>query len=138
MHWMLMPLRRYADFSGRSRRREYWMFFLLNLLISLAVWARLAVTFLAGMSETEMTVVMTPVFILYALVVLAFMIPGLAVTVRRLHDTDRSGWTLLLALVPLVGAILLIVYYCTEGTPGPNRFGPDPKANQRAGAPTFA
>ena len=138
MNWMLMPLYRYADFSGRSRRREYWMFFLLNLLISLAVWTLLAVTFLAGMSETEMTVVMLPVFILYGLVVLAFMIPGLAVTVRRLHDTDRSGWTLLLALVPLVGAILLIVYYCTEGTPGPNRFGPDPKAHHRPGAPTFA
>ena len=138
MHWMMMPLLRYADFSGRSRRREYWMFVLLNLLLSLAVWTLLAVTFLAGMSETEMTVVMLPVFILYGLVVLAFMIPGLAVTVRRLHDTDRSGWTLLLALVPLVGAILLIVYYCTEGTAGPNRFGPDPKAHQRRGAPTFA
>ncbi len=138
MHWMLMPLRRYADFSGRSRRREYWMFFLLNLLISLAVWTLLAVTFLLGMSETEMTVIMTPVFILYALIVLAFMIPGIAVTVRRLHDTDRSGWSLLLGLIPLVGAILLLVYYCTEGTPGPNRFGPDPKANERPGAPTFA
>ena len=138
MHWMMMPLLRYADFTGRSRRREYWMFVLLNLLLSLAVWTLLAVTFLAGMSETEMTVVMLPVFILYGLVVLAFMIPGLAVTVRRLHDTDRSGWTLLLALVPLVGAILLIVYYCTEGTPGPNRFGPDPKASYRPGAPTFA
>jgi uncharacterized membrane protein YhaH (DUF805 family) len=138
MHWMLMPLRRYADFSGRSRRREYWMFFLLNLLISLAVWTLLAVTFIAGMSETEMTVIMTPVFILYALIVLAFIIPGIAVTVRRLHDTDRSGWSLLLGLIPLVGAILLIIYYCTEGTAGPNRFGPDPKANERLGAPNFA
>ena len=138
MQWMLMPLRRYADFSGRSRRREYWMFFLFNMLISLAVWSLLAITFLAGLSETEMTVIMTPVFIVYGLVVLGFMIPGIAVTVRRLHDTDRSGWFILMGLIPLVGAILLLVYYCTEGTPGPNRFGPDPKADERPAAPAIA
>jgi len=138
MHWMLMPLRRYADFSGRSRRREYWMFVLFNLLIGLAVWTLLALTYLAGMSETEMTTVLTPVFVLYALVALGFAIPGLAVTVRRLHDTDRSGWSLLLGLIPLVGAIVLLVFYCTEGTAGPNRFGPDPKADDRLGAETFA
>ena len=138
MHWMLMPLRRYAEFSGRSRRKEYWMFFLLNLLISLAVWMLLALTFIAGLSEEAMMTVMTPVFILYAIVALALVIPGIAVTIRRLHDTDRSGWTLLLALIPLVGAIVLLVFYCTEGTPGPNRFGADPKADGRVGAPTFA
>ena len=138
MHWMLMPLRRYADFSGRSRRKEYWMFFLLNMLIGFVVWSLLAITFFAGMSETEMTAVLTPVFVLYGLIALGFAIPGLAVTVRRLHDTDRSGWTLLLGLIPLVGAIVLIVFYCTEGTPGPNRFGADPKAAERGGAPVFA
>ena len=133
MHWMLMPLRRYADFSGRSRRREYWMFFVLNLLIAAVVWGLLAATYLAGMSESAMTVVMTPVFILYGLAALALIIPGLAVTVRRLHDTDRSGWNILLGAIPLIGAILLLVFYCTEGTRGPNRFGPDPKAGEGAG-----
>jgi uncharacterized membrane protein YhaH (DUF805 family) len=59
---------------------------------------------------------------------LAVLLPGIAVSIRRLHDTDRSGWWLLIVLVPLVGAILLIVWYCTEGTRGPNRFGADPKA----------
>ena len=138
MHWMLMPLRRYAEFSGRSRRKEYWMFFLLNLLIGLVVWGLLLATFVAGMSEEAMTVVMTPVFILYGLVALAFIIPGLAVTVRRLHDTDRSGWNILLGLIPIVGVILLLVFYCTEGTPGPNRFGPDPKAGETARTAAFA
>ena len=138
MHWMLMPLRRYADFSGRSRRKEYWMFVLFNLLISLAVWTLLALTYALGFSESAMMTIMTPVFILYALVALALVIPGLAVTVRRLHDTDRSGWTILLALIPLIGAILLLVFYCTEGTPGDNRFGPDPKAGDRTSAAAFA
>ena len=138
MHWMLMPLRRYADFSGRSRRREYWMFFLFNMLIGLAVWTLLALLFVAGLSESAMMAVMTPVFALYGLAVLAFLIPGLAVTIRRLHDTDRSGWTLLLAFIPLIGAILLLVFYCTEGTPGPNRYGEDPKADDRGAAPAFA
>lgn len=138
MHWMLMPLRRYADFAGRSRRKEYWMFFLFNLLVSLVVWGLLAVTFLAGLSETEMTVIMTPVFLIYGLLVLALIIPGIAVTVRRLHDIDRSGWSILLGLIPVVGAILLIVFYCTEGTPGPNSYGDDPKAGERVGTTVFA
>lgn len=138
MQWMLMPLRRYADFSGRSRRREYWSFVLFNLLIGLAVWALLAATYVAGMSEAQMTMIMGPVFMLYGLVALAFIIPGIAVTIRRLHDTDRSGWFVLFAVIPLVGAIVLLVFYCEEGTRGPNRFGPDPKADERLGAPTFA
>jgi len=138
MHWMLMPLRRYADFSGRSRRREYWSFVLLNLLINLVAWGLLLLTFVAGFSETEMTTIMTPVFLLYGVASLALIIPGIAVTVRRLHDTDRSGWTLLFALIPLIGALLLLVYYITEGTPGPNRFGPDPKAAEHGAAPVFA
>ena len=138
MHWMLMPLRRYADFSGRSRRKEYWMFVLFNLLISLAVWTLLALLYILGLSETAMMAVMMPVFILYGLIGLAFVIPGLAVTVRRLHDVDRSGWTILLGLIPLVGAIILIVFYCSEGTAGLNRFGPDPKAADRRSAAAFA
>lgn len=114
MEWMLMPLRRYTEFSGRSRRKEYWMFVLMNLLLPLVML--LAVLVLGA----------TIAVILYAAVVLALIIPGLAVTVRRLHDTDRSGWIILFGLIPVIGAILLIVYYAKEGTRGPNRFGPDP------------
>lgn len=138
MEWMLMPLRRYADFSGRSRRKEYWSFFLLNMLIGLGVWTLLAVLFIAGLSESAMMAIMTPVFLLYGLVALAFLIPGIAVTIRRLHDIDRSGWSILLGLIPLVGAIILLIFYCTEGTAGPNQYGPDPKADERGAAPVFA
>lgn len=138
MNWMLMPVRRYADFSGRSRRKEYWSFFLFNMLLAAAVWTLLLLTFLAGMSESAMMAVMTPVFLLYGIAVLALLIPGIAVTVRRLHDTDRSGWSLLLGFIPIVGAIMLLIFYCTEGTRGPNRYGPDPKAGDSEGATVFA
>ena len=130
MHWMLMPLRRYAEFSGRSRRKEYWMFALLNGLIGLTVGLVFLVGYYADMSQTEMDTWLMPILWLAGLVSLAFLIPGIAVTIRRLHDTDRSGWNLLWGLIPLFGALLLLVFYVTEGTRGPNRFGPDPKAGE--------
>ena len=128
MDWMLMPLRRYAEFSGRSRRKEYWMFALLNFLIAAFVGLVTLVMAVSVSSESAMMLVVTPVLILWFLLSLVFIVPGVAVTIRRLHDTDRSGWTILLALIPLIGPIILLVFYCTQGTPGPNRFGPDPKA----------
>lgn len=133
MHWMLMPLRRYADFSGRSRRKEYWSFFLLNILIGLFVLFAVGATYAAGMSESAMMVVLTPLFALYGIAAIAFLIPGLAVTVRRLHDTDRSGWAILYGLIPAIGVFLLLAFYVSEGTRGPNRFGPDPKEDERLG-----
>jgi uncharacterized membrane protein YhaH (DUF805 family) len=132
MHWMLMPLRRYAEFSGRSRRREYWSFVLLNLLIGLFLGLVFLVGYYADMSQTEMDTFLMPVLWLVMLVSLAFIVPGLAVTIRRLHDTDRSGWNILWGLVPLIGAFMLLYFYIGDGTPGPNRFGPDPKGR---GAP---
>ena len=130
MHWMLMPLRRYAEFSGRSRRKEYWMFSLFNGLVGLAVGLVFLVGYYADMSQTEMDTYLMPVLYLAILYSLAAIIPGFAVTFRRLHDTDRSAWNLLWGLIPLIGPIMLIVFYCTDGTPGPNRFGPDPKAGE--------
>ncbi len=129
MHWMLMPLRRYAEFSGRSRRREYWMFFLLNVLISMFVGLVFLVGYYGDMSQTEMDTWLMPVLYVAGLYSLAAVVPGLAVTIRRLHDTDRSGWNLLWGLVPLIGAFMLLVFYIQEGTPGPNRFGPDAKGD---------
>ena len=137
MHWMLMPLRRYADFSGRSRRKEYWMFFLFNWLIGVAVGFLALLLYAMGLSETAMMTILTPVLALYAIAAIAFLIPGLAVTIRRLHDTDRSGWAILWGLVPIVGPFMLLVFYISEGTRGPNRFGPDP-VDERGGAPVFA
>ena len=136
MEWMLMPLRRYADFSGRSRRKEYWMFTLFNLLVSSAVGVLALALFLADFSESAMVAILYPVLGLAGLYGLAAIVPGLAVTIRRLHDTDRSGWWLLVGLVPVIGPLLLLAFYVTEGTLGPNRFGPDP-VTDRVGQPAI-
>ena len=134
MHWMLMPLRRYAEFTGRSRRKEYWMFVLLNALIAAFVGLVTGIMAAAVQTETQMMVVVNPLLILWTLASLAFAIPGIAVTIRRLHDTDRSGWSILYGLIPFIGGFILLYFYVQEGTPGPNRFGPDPKTE----AGTFA
>ncbi|MBC6460830.1 DUF805 domain-containing protein [Actinomadura sp. HBU206391] len=113
MNWYIAVLKNYSDFSGRARRTEYWIFFLVNVIISVVFGVLIVMTdgFLY-------------VFLLYALAVL---IPSLAVGVRRLHDTGRSGWWLLISLVPFVGAIILIYFFVLEGEPGDNVYGPNPK-----------
>ncbi len=119
MNWYLKVLRQYADFSGRARRKEYWMFLLFNIIISFVLGA------IDGFIGTYSAQFGLGLFGgLYSLVIL---IPSLAVTVRRLHDTGRSGWTILLGLIPIVGAIILIVMLATEGKPGPNKYGANPK-----------
>lgn len=123
MEWMIMPLRRYADFQGRSRRKEYWMFVLFQLLLLVPV---VLVGFMLGGLDEEGTGSL--LFLgLVTVFFLAFFIPGLAVQVRRFHDQDKSGWLVLLGLIPYIGGIILLVFMCLEGTRGPNRFGPDPK-----------
>lgn len=109
----LVVFERYAVFEGRAGRAEYWWFFLANFLIGLVIQV------LAGVSDA--------LVILSVIYSLALLIPGLAVAVRRLHDTNKSGWWLLIALVPLVGIIVLIVFLATDGDPGANQYGnPDP------------
>ena len=120
MDWMLMPLRRYAEFSGRSQRKEYWMFVLFQIIVVVVLGIVEGALGLTGMVAG----VYGP---LTALFLLAVLIPGIAVGIRRLHDTDRSGWWILLSFVPIIGAIVLIVFFVMDGTRGPNRFGPDPK-----------
>jgi uncharacterized membrane protein YhaH (DUF805 family) len=119
---MLLPLKRYADFSGRSRRKEYWMF---TLLFVLAIVGMAIVTGILGaFSSPEPTALfVVPI----GLLILALFVPTLAVQVRRFHDQDKSGWYVLLGLIPYVGGIIVLVFMCIEGTRGPNRFGPDPK-----------
>ncbi len=119
MNWYLKVLKKYAVFRGRARRKEYWYFFLFNLLISIGL---AVVDNLTGTLDPE-----TGVGLLSGLYGFAVIIPGLAVTVRRLHDTDRSGWWFLISLIPLVGAIVLLVFMLLDSTPGENRFGPNPK-----------
>jgi len=108
-------LSKYATFSGRARRSEYWFFFLFEML---AVIAALIIDGILGTNGG-----------VNGLVALGFMVPNIAIAVRRLHDTDRSGWWLLLGAVPVVGFIVLIIWYCTKGTAGDNRFGADPTAS---------
>ena len=129
MDWYLKVLRQYFDFSGRARRKEYWMFFLFNLLVSIVLAISDA---MLGTLDTE-----TGWGLLGALYAIAVLIPGLAVSVRRLHDRDKSGWWLLLAFIPLIGGIVLLVWFVMEGDGGSNRFGSDPKTEE-GGTPVMA
>ncbi|HEX8622549.1 MAG TPA: DUF805 domain-containing protein [Allosphingosinicella sp.] len=113
MHWMLLPLKRYAEFSGRSRRTEYWMFFLFQMLLGVAFWVLLAIVgggaLMTGGDPTAMAAAggaAMIIFALYGLVSLALIIPAIAVTVRRLHDTNRTGWWV---LAPIAGYVLMFI-----------------------------
>ena len=120
MEWMLLPLKRYADFSGRSRRKEYWMF-LLGVFIAVIVLSIIeGIVGLSGMVGG----VYGPLTTLF---LLGILVPSIAVQVRRFHDQDKSGWFVLLGLIPFLGGLAVLVFMCLEGTRGPNRFGPDPK-----------
>lgn len=119
MDWYIEALNKYAVFSGRSRRKEYWYFVLFNAIITFVL------VILAGILNS---VLHTQVFgFLNPLYSLAVLIPSIAVTVRRLHDTDRSGWWILIGLIPLVGAIVLLVFTVQDSTPGDNQYGANPK-----------
>ena len=116
MNWYLKVLKdHYLDFSGRARRTEYWMFTLINLLIS---WGFSLLDIVAE------TTIFTLISTIYSLLVI---IPGLAVSVRRLHDVGKSGWYYLLILLPIIGWIWLIVLFATEGENGENQWGENPK-----------
>ena len=101
----------YVNFSDRSARSAYWFWILFVLIADIVA---IAIDAAIGMQ------------IVSSLFGLAVLLPGLAVTVRRLHDLDRTGWWIFLGLIPLVGAIILLIWFCSKGTDGPNRFGPDP------------
>jgi uncharacterized membrane protein YhaH (DUF805 family) len=119
MNWYIQSLKKYADFSGRARRMEYWMFVLFNVLISIV---------LAFIDKATGTLNADyGIGLLGGIFSLAVLVPGLAVSVRRLHDTGRSGWWLLIGLIPLVGVIVLIVFMLQAGKPGSNQYGANPK-----------
>ncbi len=113
MEWYVKVLKNYAVFQGRARRKEYWMFTLFSIIISIIL------TIIDGL--IGLTNVLTSI---YSLIVL---LPSLAVCARRLHDTGRSGWWILLALIPVIGAIILLVFLCGDSQ-GENQYGPNPKA----------
>ena len=129
MEWMLMPYRRYADFSGRSRRKEYWMFVLLFAIVYAVAFGLM---FAGGfaMDATGQTAPGVGFYLgagILGVFVLGSLVPSIAVQVRRFHDQDKSGWFCLLNFIPYLGGLIVLVMMCLEGTKGPNRFGADPK-----------
>jgi uncharacterized membrane protein YhaH (DUF805 family) len=127
MEWYLKVLRNWNVFQGRARRQEYWMFYLIALLTGLAL---LILQFAVKMLDIRVLSLLITAIVLGYSIVLA--IAHLSVSVRRLHDTGKSGWWLLMTLIPFVGPIIVLVFLATDGFPGENQYGPNPKA---AGAP---
>ncbi|KAB7770824.1 DUF805 domain-containing protein [Xanthomonas maliensis] len=126
MEWMLLPLKRYADFNGRSRRKEYWMFALMQFIVMVVLGGLFAVAAAMG-GEQGPGPLAWALFAVLMLFVLALIVPSIAVQVRRFHDQGKSGWFWLINLVPYVGGLIVLVFMCLEGTSGPNAYGEDPK-----------
>ena len=116
MNWYFEVLKKYAVFDGRAHRTEFWLFFLFSLMISFFLGV------IVGLVES--------LWFITTLYALAVLIPGLAVSVRRLHDTNRSGWWILTGLVPILGWIALLIFYVEDSQPGANQYGPNPKGVQ--------
>ena len=125
MSWYLAVLKNYFGFSGRARRKEYWMFVLFNIIFAIVA---IVADNLLGLASREIGY--GPIYGLY---VLATIIPGLAVSVRRLHDTGKSGWYFLVALIPFIGGIILLVFMVNAGDVGENEYGNDPKEGEYGG-----
>ena len=120
MSWYLEVLKKYAVFSGRARRMEYWMFILFNIIITVVL---ALIDSLIGTFSPQ-----AGVGLLGGLYALAVLIPSLAVTIRRLHDTGRSGWWIFISLIPVIGGIVLLIFMLLDSQPGENRYGANPKA----------
>ncbi|REE56267.1 uncharacterized membrane protein YhaH (DUF805 family) [Paenibacillus taihuensis] len=112
MHWYGKVISNYVGFTGRARRKEYWMFLLFNIIISIILGI------IEGISGSGLLSKLYSLFI---------FLPSLAVTVRRLHDTGKSGWWVLIGLVPIVGFIVLLIFTCLDSDPGTNQYGENPK-----------
>lgn len=119
MDWYLKVLRNYAVFSGRARRKEYWMFVLFNIIFAIVamILDRILGLAIGGIGYG-------PIYLIY---ILATIIPSLAVSVRRLHDIGKSGWWIFINLIPFVGFIWFLILLIKEGTPAANEYGPNPK-----------
>ena len=123
MNWYLDAWKNYINFQGRSRRKAYWMFVLFNIIAAVLAGVLDGLLGLGGESGYG------PISGLYSL---AVFLPGLALAVRRLHDTGRTGWWMLIGLIPVIGWIVLLVFFVTDSQPGSNQYGPNPKEAQNA------
>lgn len=119
MNWYLEVLKKYVILEGRAQRQEYWYFILCNLVITVVL---MGIDMLIGQFNE-----LTGLGLLSGIYTMLVMLPGLSVTVRRLHDTGRSGWWALLGIIPLLGGLVLLVFMALDSEPGPNRFGPNPR-----------
>lgn len=117
MNWYLEVLRKYAVFEGRAGRSEYWYFMLFNIIISIVL---AVIAGALGLADDRGNNILSSIY------ALAVLIPGIAVTVRRLHDTGKSGWFILLGLIPCVGGIILLVFMIQGSDFGANEYGEDP------------
>ncbi|QDH78655.1 DUF805 domain-containing protein [Echinicola soli] len=125
MEYYKKVLSQYADFNGRARRKEYWMFALFNLLVLIVL--SIVAVMLSMVLSSEL-----PYILLFGAYTLAIIIPSLAVAVRRLHDIGKSGWMYLVGLIPMIGGIWLLVLLVTEGEHGANQYGEDPKEGEKS------
>ncbi len=122
MNWYLGVLKKYAVFEGRARREEYWFFVLFNILISMAL---ALIDWFTGNVDPE-----TGIGLLGGLYAIGVMIPGMAVSVRRLHDTGRCGWWLLITLIPVIGALVFLYFMVLDSNAGSNEYGQSPKSGE--------
>lgn len=120
---------KYADFSGRATRSEYWYFYLFNFLVVMVYYIALFAMLVSGSRDSSAAGYLSVMFIIYALVM---TIPSLAVTVRRLHDTGHSGWWIFLNLIPVIGSIVLFIWFITDSYPDTNEYGDNPKQEYTA------
>lgn len=118
MNYFIKALKQYSDFNGRARRKEYWTFVLFNLIFALIA---MGLDYVTGMASE---IGFGPI---YGLCILAFLLPGLAVLIRRLHDVGKSGWWIFISLIPIIGGIWLLIFLFSDGVRGPNEYGPNPK-----------
>lgn len=143
MDLMFQPLRKYADFYGRARRTEYWLFFLFRALLFVAFCILFVAVMAAtggweeGRTNNAASAAGGIIILLAGLTYLALVLPNLAVTVRRLHDANMSGWLVLIGLVPL-GGFVLFIFSLLDGTAGPNIYGANPRGGDTATAGVFA
>ena len=133
MEWYLKVMRdNYANFNGRARRKEYWMFTLFFFLITVVIYFLFALLafFMAGDLINLMNIEWVPVVLGFSTIIyfLIHLIPSIAVTVRRLHDTGKSGRLYLLTTIPYIGSLIIFIFTVIEGDKGDNKYGPDPKA----------
>ncbi len=124
MGYYIDAIRKYAVFRGRSSRKQFWMFFLFNFVIGLIFAIADAIVISMFAKSAILTVALGIVLVIYSLYLLAMILPSLAISVRRLHDANHSGWWVFIVLVPYIGAVALLIAMAIKGSPEGNRFGP--------------